>query len=35
MDKVKINITLISKNCKSEDTINEIRFDIKKIIEKK
>ena len=35
MDKVKIGITLISKNCKSEEEINEIKSDINKIIEKK
>ena len=35
MDKVKIDITLISNNCKSEEEINEIKSDIKKIIEKK
>lgn len=35
MDKVKIDITLISKNCKSEEEINEIKSDIKKIIEEK
>lgn len=34
MDKVKIDITVISNNCKSEEDINEIKSDIKKIIEK-
>ena len=33
MDKVKIDITLISKNCKSEEEINEIKSDINKIID--
>ena len=35
MDKVKIDITVISNNCKSEEDINEIKSDIKKIIDEK